>query len=179
MEGDFLIEFNKKTNFSWYNLNMFNSLLLKNEDGKMKFKFPFLIFETLVIFLVSLYFFYVDYTITRSIKYILFHLFDAKGYFKEFLFFLFSIFMLICSLNIELIYDKKNGILWRKIFFIKMQIKCSEIAVLCYIPLPGHLLILGRTGETLFFWSHIYHKSNFRKLFNEIKKDYPNIEIDI
>ncbi len=179
MEGDFLIEFNKKTNFSWYNLNMFNSLLLKNEDGKMKFKFPFLILGALVLFLFFLYFFYKECITDVSIKNGISFFLDKDKNLDTFLIFIFSFLMLICSLNIELIYDKKNGILWRKIFFIKMQIKCSEIAVLCYIPLPGHLLIMGRTGETLLFWSHIYHKSNFRKLFNEIKKDYPNIEIDI
>ena len=149
---------------------MFNSLLLKNEDGKMKFKFPFLILGAVFIFILSLYFFYVDYTITRSIKYILFHLFDAKGYFKEFLFFLITVFTLVGSINLEFIYDRKNGTLCQKVFFKKTQVNCSEIAVLCYIPLPGHLLIMGRTGETLFFWSHIYHKSNFKKLFNKIKK---------
>ena len=150
---------------------------LKKKVGNMRIKFHFYILGCFILFIFFLHFFIEEYTVSEGIKYIIFELFHNKKGIDTFILLIISIILFTCSLNIKFAYDKENGILYRQLFFIKATIKCSEISYLCYISWAGDVVIKNEAGGTLLFWPKVYHRKNFIKLFNEVRKDYPNIEI--
>lgn len=143
----------------------------------MKIKFHFYIWSCLTLFIFFLYFFFEENRTSESIKYIFFELFYRKKGLDTLILTIITLILFVCSLNIKFVYDKKNGIVYRQLFFLKTQIKCSEIAYLCYISWAGDVVIKNEIGGTLLFWPKVYHKRSFIKLFNEVRNDYPNIEI--